>query len=225
MLPQTPEDYPHLRGVRQLVRQSALSHTDWLNLIEARRALIEPHLRSMELGPIGKVQVMKFSPECACLVGQGSPEVIASRPELSLDTRCYYPTRGGFYAGDIIHTTEFEFSPPGSSGAVGGDERFWALTRAGAWLMITATVQFPANRLTPPHGYPIERARAAKVVIRESSVPEIISQAKTTPHDIWQQLGKLAQEWYDRRKELLRDAKRLSEIFELEDKMLAYIRK
>src|SRR3989344_4044609 len=46
------------RGLRILARRNALTETDWFNLLEERRALLEPHLREMTLKALGDLKVI-----------------------------------------------------------------------------------------------------------------------------------------------------------------------
>lgn len=218
MLP-TSEKY--LGGVRRLVRQGVLSRMDWLEMIEARRELIEPHLNTMDLKTIGKARVADYS-NSWCIVEANNPWVLSFDPGLNLDTRCWWPMGEGLYSNHMLSRIQHIYDPPGSSPAVGCTDTFWALTRSGRWVIVTATVRFPDHRQSWAG---MLRSKVLRVEIREVLASDIIATLKIEPQDLWGQLGKLARQWQQRREELLTDARRLVEVFDFEDSLYRHVKK
>ena len=198
--------------MRILARQTALSHSDWSNLVEERRFLIEPHLRVMDLTPIGQLRMVQYDRSLTTnTLEDDNPELIANPANLTLKTRCLYARGEGFYSDKIPLTScDHIFDPPGSCPAVGAVERFWALSRSGTWLAVEVTCQFPKDQ---------NKARVIKVIIRQRTFADLLSEVKTTPKEIWLQLGLAVRDWHRRREHLLSQSRVLAELFSFEEQV------
>ena len=158
----------HLGGLTILARQNALTEKDWFELLEARRKLIEKHLRDMTLKSLGELRfIHDYFHEHALKMDE--PKLIGDT-RFTLDTRGIFPSDKGS-AG--VTNTEYHHTPEtlarsltGGSSLVSTTERLWGFTRNGKWIGVEVFV----TRSEQPYKYEgrtEEVARAETVSIQE----------------------------------------------------------
>lgn len=230
-----------IRGLRILARRDALTETDWFNLLEARRALLELHLREMTLKTLGDLKIIYDDLNRG--VGNGRPlrmggmvekftkkdlplHWVESTPvvegNFSLDTRGIFPDDEAYYHGHF--KWDFIRIPPRVE-AVGQVTKFWGLTRNNQWILVEFPIRYrmvtyPALPGTCCKERTEKRSEVERVIVRESTPAEICQFCEITPQWIWQRLGDAAQAWVNHRRYLLSNAEQLVEVIKREETML-----
>jgi hypothetical protein len=195
----------------RLVRRDALTLKEWLVIIEERRALMQPHLRDMNLRTIGKLPAVSYM--------RGTRVLESHNPivegDFDLSMKCAFPEGGGLYSGTIPSKLDHIYDPPGSSPAAGVRERFWGLARSGDFVVIEALVWF--ERL---YGRD-EKITVEKVSVRKCPLPELFPYMKVEPEKVWLQLGRVVKDWHKARESLLWDSAKLAKTVKAEEGIYA----
>lgn len=229
-------------GLRILARRDALTDTDWFNLIEERRALIEPHLRDMTLKSLGDLKIVRdyqggHRSERPLRMGAMVEETYSSPPyhkyrkaselkiakgPFSLDTRGIFPDDDVYYNGHF--KWEHIYRGDGQAGAIGLTIWFWGLTRNNEWLKAVCTEKYFTQPLRAGVDEREEqRSEVVKFIATESTPEEICLFCDITPQWMWQRLGDAIEAWVKHRRHLLSDAERLVEVINHEKMMLGII--
>ncbi|MBI2049201.1 MAG: hypothetical protein HYT29_02090 [Parcubacteria group bacterium] len=223
----------HTKGLRIWARQNTLTETDWFNLLEERRTLLEPHLREMTLKALGDLKIVNGDHQSRRSLRMGrmvqkvyhprgrycsywvADELKAVEGHFPLETRGIFPDDDIYYHGhfkwDCVRT-------PGRIEAVGEILKFWGLTRNNQWIKAEATVRFFTPAHVAKHDERPEQIREVqKLIVSESTPSEICQFCGVTPRWIWQRLGDVAQEWVTHRRQLLLKAEQLAEVIKQEN--------
>lgn len=233
-------DKVRTEGLRILARRSALTESDWFNLLEARRVLLEPYLREMTLKTLGDLKIVR-NHQCERPLRKGGMEEKFTKKDLplswvestpivegifSLDTRGIFPNDevyfGGHFHWDFIRA-------PKRIAAVGEVLKFWGLTRNNQWILVELPITY---HMVTYHSMPgtllkertEQRSKVEKVVVCESTPQEICQFCKVTPQWIWQRLGDVVREWVKHRQNLLSNVEELANIVQHEETMLEIIK-
>jgi len=233
-------DERRTRGLRILARRNALTEEEWFNLLEARRAFLEPHLRDMTLKSLGELKIvgddLNKCPDGRPLRKGGMEEKFTRsgfpmnwvewepdvEGDFSLNTRGIFPDDEVYYHGHFHW--EHIFGPNGEVPAKGLITWFWGLTRNNQWILVEYPIKYLMVTYPQVPGTLIKehterRARVEKVIVRESTPSEICQICEVTPEWIWQRLGNVVREWVEHRLKVLSDAERLLKVIEQEEEM------
>lgn len=214
-----------IKGPRIWARQNALTETDWFNLLEERRALIEPHLREMTLKALGDLKIVSWG---LCKSNERRPlrmggmvekvEKFTKGPPLNpywtaaelkaVEGNFPLETRGIFADDDIYYHGHFKWDIMRASGkieAVGEILKFWGLTRNNQWIRAEATIRFFDDRRE-------HLSEVKKLTVHESTPSEICQFCDITPQWLWQRLGDAIHAWVKHRERLLSKAEQLFEV-------------
>lgn len=233
-------DKVRTEGLHILARRNALAEKDWFNLLEARRTLLEPHLREMTLKTLGDLMVVREH-QYGRLLRKGGMEEKFIRKDLplswvestpivegvfSLDTRGIFPNDevyfGGHFHWDFIRASK-------QIAAVGEVLKFWGLTRNNQWILVELPITY---LMVTYHRIPgtllkertEQRSKVEKVTVRESTPQEICQFCKVTPQWIWQRLGDVVRKWVKHRRQLLSNVEQLADVIRHEETMLEIIK-
>lgn len=201
------------RAFALLVRQEPPTDEEWLELLEARRVLIRPHFDSFTLPTLGHL-------ECLYNEMPFTHRLPNDAPTLTGDEGFSLETQGIFCAPHLARKTipESGWQPgPGGSACPDGTLYIWGLTRKGQWIL--AKVVFKGKAGYKERGY----EKAQTVDIRESTLPEIVAQTKTTPYQIWLEIGQVIKDWAKFRRGLYECALGIADQVETEEDMLALV--
>ncbi|MBZ9578220.1 hypothetical protein KJA13_04325 [Patescibacteria group bacterium] len=198
-----------------LVRKHPPSDEEWLDLIEARRSLIKPHLDSFTLPKLGELKCLRTE---SWTEGHDLYDALTIRDTLTVtgDTRFSLKTQGIFrrpWSG-IQRIPNSGYRAPGG-GCPDGTMYIWGLTRAGQWIL--AKVEFKGEPGYKKRGY----ERATRVHIEESDLATIIAKTKSTSEEIWRELGKAIKDWTKARHQLYRRAREIARIIRIEELALS----
>lgn len=216
---------PHLEGLGFLARREPLSHEDWYVLIETRRKLIEPYMRSMTLDTIedlklvqdyfGKSNLRKFSTRAR----------ITTTGEYTLETRCIFPGQRDAVRSSVEYD-HYATLPEGyrpTFGAPRGTARTWGLTRNGSWLLIEANFFRHEVQYKYPDRFE-ESVDIDAVTVSETTPEAIVTSCRYKhPREIFDALGSAVRAWRQHRAHLLAEAKNLEETLDRENALLSII--
>jgi|GEM_PF-2540718 len=202
------------KGLKILIRKNKLNDKEWLDLIEARRQLILPHLDSFTLPELASVP---------CLRSEISftHELRFDKPTLTGDNRFSLKIQGIFRkqpysAIKRISNSGYQASPGGVS-CPDGTMLVWGLTRSGLWILVT--IDFVGEAGYKDRGY--ERATTVEIV--ESDLSTIVAKTKEEPWQMWNELGRAIKGWRERRKSLYHEALALAQMVETEELALSLV--
>lgn len=229
----------HTGGLCILARRDALTETDWFDLLEQRRALLEPYLHEMTLKSLGDLRIVRDqknnrSSERQLRMGamvektdrnppyreyREEAEFTCVEGDFSLDTRGIFPDDEVYYLGHFkARKFVWEVGRTSASGVV---TRFWGLTRNGRWIRAECTERyFSQTRYFGCENLTEQRSEVVKLIVSASTPQEICQFCDITPQWIWQRLGDVAEAWLKHRQNLLMHAERLVEVINSEKLML-----
>ncbi|MDO8591550.1 MAG: hypothetical protein Q7R60_01320 [bacterium] len=194
-------------GAELLLRTSAISDSEWRQLLESRRLLLKKSLDKFSLKTLGDVECLS-SESHQHEINWDNPEVV-THDGLGLDTQ------GIFGRGEAVFD-QIKIPPAPWSGwgpsteTVGGTVNLWGLSRKGEW--IVAQVEFRKESGYKGRGYD----RAVKVTIRKTTVDELAEVAGST-QSVWDLLGRTVAEWTDQRLRIYLQANELLTVVQAQD--------
>lgn len=211
---------PSTQGMELLVRKNPLNDKEWLNLIEARRSLIKPHLDTFTLPELGSLKCLRSELSFTHELRINNPTLLMSK---SGDERFSLKTQGIFRlqprsAVEYIPNSGYRPSPGGVA-CPDGTMQIWGLTRSGLWILVE--VRFVGEDGYKERGY----ERAETVEITEVNLPTIMSKTKEKPQKMWEELGKAIKGWAEFREGLYNQALNLARMVEIEELALSLIQK
>lgn len=203
---------PDINGIEMLVRKKQLTEDEWCKLLECRRSLIKPHLKSFTLPALGDLKCMQTE--------NSTHELSMDAPWLTGDRRFTLKTQGIFHRSrsSIVEISNSGFrASSGGCDCPDGTMYIWGLSRKGEWIL--AKVKF-----TGESGYK-ERGcqRAFELDIHEADIQVIIETTKSKSGEIWKVLGESISNWVAFRKELYNDAASVLRIVQIEEMALSLI--
>ncbi len=207
--------------------------TDWFDLLEARRILIERHLRDMTLKSLGDLKIIDDGYGGRRTLQTGGLEIVpllhsevyrqpCTPKTVSLD----FPleTRGIFSDDEIFFHGHFNWDV--SHISHDGVLKFWGLTRNNQWVRVEVTTKTYTQVRCPEQDLrPMEVTGVEKVFAVESSPSEIQQLHGFTPQWIWQRLGDAVKKWSEHRQKLLSETQQLARIIAHEEVMLGLLKK
>lgn len=230
----------HTGGLRILARQNALTETDWFDLLEQRRTLIEPYLREMTLKSLGDLEIVRdqkgdraskrplrmgaMVKKTCCdpphKYREAAP-LMNAEGDFSLDTRGIFPDDEVYHNGHFKVEFVFEGGLVPASGVV---TKFWGLTRNNQWIMAECTERYFNQTRYFKCGHWMERrSEVVKFIVSASTPQEICRFCGITPQWMWQRLGGAVEAWLRHREDLLARAEQLVEIINSEKLMVNII--
>lgn len=190
-----------------LLRKEPLTNTEWLALIETRRAQIKPYLDKFTLLMLGELGCLKGIP--------GKHGIADDAPKVKSPTRLKLGLQGIFMsqAPDKVK----RFGLPRAAGCSipwDGTLVIGGLDRSGHWII--AEVDFVGESGWKDRGY----ERATEVRIRQAELPEVLAEVQIKPREMMANLSGAVSEWTRRRQELAMQAASLARSMETEDVLL-----
>lgn len=201
---------PSTDTLELLVRNTPLKEPDWLMLVEARRALIKPHLDSFTLPELGALECLEIGSH-RHEIRLGGPEVTGN-PDFSLKTQGIFDAP---YSGRVSIPGSGYQNPGGS--CPDGSLQIWGLTRKGLWIL--AEVFFHGEAGYKDRGY----ERAHTVNIKEADLPTILAKTKQQPRHLWNRLADAVHGWVRAREGLYRQAQHIQRTIQLEQFVLEQV--
>ena len=204
---------PSTKGLEKLVRKKKLTNDEWLEMIEARRELIKPHLNSFTLPELGKLE---------CVKSEGH-----HLHNLYLDLGCESEGKFSLKTQGIFRLQPYQavekFPDTGHRPGPGGCpvpnslKKVWGLTRAGQWLLVTIhCIGIPGYK---GRG----REQAVHIEFLESDLRNIVKLAKVKPQDILHELGDVICKFAEQRERLYEHAHNLAQMIRIEELALRLI--
>lgn len=205
---------PSANGLDVFVRKNQPNDEEWFGLIEARRALIAPHLDSFTLRELGSL-------ECLRSEISFTHKLAIDAPVITGDSRFSLKTQGIFRVQpwSAIERTpnSGHRPPPGGVNCSDGMMRIWGLTRSGLWVI--ASISFAGEAGYKGRGY--ERARTVEII--KADLPTIAMFTKVRPEQMWRELGDAIKAFARDRLALYDHARRLAQNVEVEELALSLI--
>lgn len=232
----------HTGGLRILARRNALTKTDWFDLLEERRALIEPYLHEMTLKSLGDLKVVReevygHASERPLRMGAVIKKTHRDDPpyreyreaapltnvegDFSLDTRGIFPDDEVYHNGHFKCKSVFKCGQTSASGRV---TRFWGLTRNNQWVQAWCVERYFNQARSPGLDERLDRrSEVMKLAVSISTPQEICQLYGFTPQWMWQRLGDAVGAWLKHRENLLARAEQLADIIRNENMMVNII--
>jgi hypothetical protein len=206
---------PNTEGLKLLVRKQPLTKDDWLKLIEARCALISPHLSSFTLSKLGDLECLRTELNFKHPLLDDLSHPTGDR-WFSLDTQgIFCCPRSGIQR---IPNSGYQAQPGGVS-CPDGVMYLWGFTRDASWVLVK--VRFKGEAGYKCRGY----ERAKEVNVEFTNLEKIITETKSTPEEIWKELGKAVKGWTKRRQQLYDKALELERVITTEELALSLCQK
>lgn len=204
---------PSTKGLKLLTRTMPLSDQEWLDLIEARRELIKPHLDTFTLKTLGEVKCLRSDNYCH-KIGFNSPEVASG--EFNLSTQGIFRSN---YRNRVLDQRKYRnpSSYQDEFHTFGGTLYIWGLTRKVQWVI--ASVTYVCESGYKGRGY----ERATKVEIKETMILKILSVCKVSYEEIWRELSKEIHLWNQDRARLHEISTNLCRMCEIEELALPLV--
>ncbi len=201
---------PSTKGLELLVRKTKPDYGEWLELLEARRVLLGPHLNSITLRKLGDIECLR-SENSATRIGFARPLVGDKR--FSLETQGVFAT---IWKCDYVPHSGYQ-APPGGLSSPDGVLCFWGLTRDALWILVA--VQFKGEPGYKQRGM----QTAVSVDIQEATPARIVEKTERTAQEIWRRLGEATQSWLRERQLLYHRIQELTNQIAMEEQALALI--
>ena len=191
---------PSPKGLEMLIRKDQPTNEEWFGLLEARRALIKPHLDSFTLDELGTLHVLSKN-------RYEWHNLYLDSPVVHGDQRFSLKTQG-------IFLNEANYGNGWNGCGKGPQTKLnWCLTRSGEWVLIT--INFT--------GWSPNYERAESIEIKEMDIATIVTNVGNDPRRIWESLGGWIRYWMRTRRELYNRALTLANIVETEEAVLSLI--
>lgn len=178
-----------LDGIRGKKEKGKIKDKDWIEILEATKGCLRPHLNTFANTPLGHVR----------LWGSGRTE--------TLETDLQGISR--VWEGAINLSTPGFWTEPHSSGKkMSGTEvmTFWGITRKGDWALVKLRAQVYVEGKTAD-GKEFRRHKAIELnSAKVSDVREICKESERDLFGIFDSLYLATYSWSKRREELARDA-------------------
>jgi hypothetical protein len=196
------------KGLRIFLRQKQITDKEWLDLIEARRELIKPHLDSFTLPELGALECLRTELNFTHCLGNDLT-ITTGDESFSLKTQGIFRVQP-WEAIERFPNSGYCPSPGGVK-CPSGTMLVWGLTRSGLWILVT--IGFRGEDGYKERGY--ERAITVKIV--ETDLPTIVATAKEKPQKMWEALGKAIRGFAKHRKAIYEEALDLAQMVENEE--------
>jgi len=206
---------PSTNGLELLVRKTNPDYGEWLELLEARRVLLKPHLDSVTLPSLGVVECLASSiAEYHFHSIRSDSPIVKGDGRFSLETQGIFPA-----AGQHIYTPNSGYhAPPGGIPSPDGVMLLWGLTRSGHWIL--AEIEFQGLAGHKGRG----REKALSVDIQEATPARIVERTKSTAQAIWEELGRAIKRWLKNRQWLYFQMEEVARQVEMEERALSLIK-
>lgn len=204
LMPKKEEGMPSIDAIDRFVRKEPITPEEWIELIQARRARIKPHLDSFTLSALGCQKWMMDE-------GFQNVMLLQDVDRTTGDGQFALETQGIFHLQRSDAFEEFWTEEFGHRVRTGGVKRGWGLTRAGLWVLIEAS--YVATSGHKNRG----RELASRVEVAEADIPTILEKTKCKPEEVWRSLSDAIQHFVEKRKRLYDAALALGEVIRCED--------
>lgn len=192
---------PSTEGLKLLVRKTQPDFGEWLELLDARRRMLNPYLDNVSLGKLGGVACIGRFDVLKCL-GEDTPVVQGDEPTLNLETQ------------GIFSLKQTRTVPKGD-----GSLHFWGLTRSSHWIL----VQVEFKILRPVFAGKFDHEAATSVIIQHATPGQIVKATGYTVGEMWKELGEAVYEWRSQREKLYRAMQNLTQQIAAEEQALSLI--
>lgn len=187
--------------LKDLLMEKKLSHEQWLNIVESRRAVIARCLDMFTLQTLEQL---------ACLSsGNGScHELRRDNPTIIDESGTLAGRRQGIFAGTPFARTASENTC-----------RTFGLSRRNDWLLIE--IEFSKQ----PDFFPVlgDYEKAVSVRVTKSDLPTILSQVDIIPWDVLEFFRVVVNGWVQARKSSYETICKIAEHIDKEDAMLSLV--
>lgn len=175
-----------------LARTEPLGMDDWLNLIEARKRLVEPLFDRLTLPRLDQLKCLldKFSPGFSGMVRQWR-DFSADSPAIGGKVP-FSPETQGIFGAWRHEPANFT----GSNPLCPGFTMVWGLTRRGEWLKVQ--VDFEVIPGASYDGYGWERATT--IISKKTDPRTLLADAALPPQDIWDKIGSVIKDACENRR-------------------------
>lgn len=201
---------PSNEGLKLLVSKETIDEVMWYRLIQARRALIKPHLDKFTLPELGSLECLRSEVGFTHHLAMDTPTVAGDK-RFSLKTQGIFDR--AIHADQRIPNSGYQ-AESGYVSCPDGIMYVWGLTRSSDWLLIK--VEFKGEPGYKNRGY----ERAQTVTIYEETLEAIMAVIKVEPISMWRMLGNKIKEWTEFRERLYHQALDISRIVETEELLL-----
>ncbi|MCX6703696.1 MAG: hypothetical protein NTV02_03345 [Candidatus Zambryskibacteria bacterium] len=174
----------------------------WIQLLEARRKTMMPHLNSFTLPTLGGVKCVEINTSYRDELTRSNPEVTGEK-ELDLQVQGIF--RPSLYASRVVY-------PKVRGQSSRGRFCIWGLSRKGEWVVATVFYEIADSSNN-------RREYACRVDINKVDLPKLVEICKCSYEEVWRELGKEVSEWHEKRRELYRIINRLNTQFNIEDSL------
>jgi hypothetical protein len=204
---------PNTEGLKILVRKQPITDDDWFRLIEARCSLLKSHLNSFTFSELGSFNCLRSGlNETHAIWKDNETGTIIGDHRVGLDTQGIFCCPKSSI--ERIPGSGYQ-APPGGVSCPDGKLHIWGFTRYAEWILVT--VEFKGESGYKCGGY----ERAGRVYIEEVDLETIIAKTKTTPEEIWRELGRAIRNGTERRRELYENALGIARTVEIEESVLS----
>ena len=204
---------PDTKGLELLVRKQPLTDDDWFSLIEARCSLLEPHLNSFTFSELGNFNCLRSGlNETHAIWMDNETGTIIGDHRVGLDTQGIFCCPKSSI--ERIPGSGYQ-APPGGVSCPDGKMHIWGFTRYAEWILIT--VEFKGEPGYKGRGY----ERAGRVYIEKADLKAIVAKTRSTPEEIWRELGRAIRNWTERRRQLYHKAREIARTVEIEELVLS----
>jgi len=211
------EGMPDTKGLELLVRKQPLTDDDWFSLIEARCSLLKPHLDSFTFSKLGDFNCLRSGlNETHAIWKDNETGTIIGDHRVDLGTQGFFCCPKSSI--ERIPGSGYQ-APLGGVNCPNGKMHIWGFTRYAEWVLVTVEfkVEFKGEPGYKGRGY----ERAGRVFIEEADLKTIIAKTRSTPEEIWRELGRAIRNWTERRRELYNKALGIARTVEIEELVLS----
>jgi len=182
-------------GMQILVRRDQVTKDEWIKLINARKALIEPLMDKVSLKTLGDSWVSR----------EGGFKIReASFKTFSLEFNNPLGLQGFFAEKGSIPTEELEKRIYG----------LWGITRSGVWVLVLMVSHLENHRF-----------EMREISVLRSTPKKIMEELGISAKEVWDQLGIFVKNAVKERERLLDEIKNIKDIILAEDAVLSLIPK
>jgi hypothetical protein len=197
--------------MKVLARRDEITDEEWMGLLSQRMSSLKHVIRKMTLPSVGNLRPVYC---------QYQNHTLSKEPKLQIE--CHGEKLSGLDTRGVLPIQRHQFHRHTKPVHVPRNHReytgwIWGLTRDYDWFIVEVQVRHETvHRDDKPGDYRIY-TNAVKVIIRQSSLSEVLKVCETNPCQIWYGLGSFIEEWAEQRKRLYEEAQKYAEVVRIEN--------
>lgn len=212
----TPDWTRNASGLFTLVRSTNLSDKEWLKIIEARVAMVQPHLYSFTLSQMEETDCLYSENHLNDLRGN-RPPIVTGDGSFSLEDQGIFGF--AYKSRERYEGTGYVSLYSGGTNCPNGHLYIWGLTRKNTrWVLAKLEWKGQAGYKNRGH------EQAFCIHFQEATLPEIRNVGKVSYPEIWRRLGMAIRGWKADRERLYNQARDMYLAVEAEEKALEVMR-